>query len=79
MLKTDCETKCHNFKAFHIKHEGTAFSALIYLLLPEDFQAEPAPSWIGSPASYFVHRSHSTVDLKKEKKDNDNNQCAVAI
>lgn len=55
MLKTDCETKRHNLKAFHIKHEGTAFSALIYLLLPEDFQAEPAPSWICSPASYFVH------------------------
>lgn len=42
-------------EGFHIKHEGTAFSALINLLLPEDFQAEPAPSWIGSPASYFVH------------------------
>lgn len=44
MLKTDCETKRHNLKAFHIKHEGMAFSALTYLLLPEDFQAEPAPS-----------------------------------
>lgn len=38
------------------------------MFLPGGSQVEPAPSWTGSPTAYFVHWSHSAVDVNNDNE-----------